>query len=142
MTRLTAAIFLVAACLLGCGGNDPVGPGQLTISVLSGNAQSGPPGQPLSIPLTVLVTDRSGVGVLGAIVRFTVTSGAGTVSPISVGTDAQGLASGTWTLGNAAETQTVLATVFTSPESHADFSATVKAPIISIVSGNNQAGSA
>lgn len=145
MTRpITATIVLLSACLLGCGGNEPVGPGRWAISVVSGNAQTGTPVQVLPIPLTVLVTDGSGAGVRGALVHFTVTSGAGTVSPERLGTDEHGLASTTWTLGSAEETQTVLATVFNSPQQadSAVFSATVKPPIISIVSGDNQPGTA
>src|SRR3954469_7211185 len=140
MTRPTAAFSLFAALLLGCGGNELVGPGQLSISVLSGNGQSGFPLQPLSTPITVLVTDASGAGVTRAIVRFTVTAGGGTVSPVSVGTDEHGQASTTWTLGSVGEAQSVSATVYNSPEAHADFSASATREIISIISGNNQEG--
>ena len=80
-----------------------------TLTLASGNGQSGTAGQPLSSPFVVKVTDGSGNPVAGTTVTFTVTGGGGTIYPGAASTNSQGLASATLTLGPAAGTNTVVA---------------------------------
>ena len=70
-----------------------------TLTMVSGNNQTGTPGQPLSSPFTVSVTDTKGNPVSGVTVTFTVTAGGGTLSASSVATNSAGVASSTLTLG-------------------------------------------
>lgn len=75
-----------------------------TISLVSGNAQTGTVGQSLSQPLVVLTEDQFGNPTSGVSVQWTATAGGGSVSASSTPTDAQGQASVTWTLGTVAGT--------------------------------------
>ncbi|HXP85997.1 MAG TPA: hypothetical protein VN841_14835 [Bryobacteraceae bacterium] len=70
-----------------------------SLSIVSGNNQSGTSGSALPAPLTVLVNGRGGAGVAGASVNFSVTSGAATLSTLSATTDATGMAQVNVTLG-------------------------------------------
>jgi hypothetical protein len=144
MTRSNiAAILIVAGSVFGCAGDTSiVDPRGVTIRAQSGDAQIGFPGVKLPVPISVAVTDRNGQALPGVVVQFSVTGGGGQLAPYSAGTDANGVASTTWTLGTSAETQSASAKVSNSPEIHAEFSATAKPPIMSIVSGNNQSGPA
>jgi hypothetical protein len=64
--------------------------------------QSAAPGNPVAIPPGVRVTDAAGGFVANATVHFQVTTGNGTVTPLTVTSDAQGIAQVTsWVLGNA-----------------------------------------
>jgi len=118
-----------------------VSPARMIMSIQSGNAQRGVFGHQLPVPLSVLVTDRSGVPLAGAIVQFKVTPGFGKVTPGTLRADAQGLASTLWTLGKTVDEQTVEAILYDFPDTHVQFSARAEAPVISIVSGNNQTAS-
>lgn len=73
-----------------------------------GNNQSGLATEPLA-PIKALVLKSDGSPAAGVTVNFQVTSGGGSVSPGSVVTDANGIATTTFTLG-ASGTQTVTAT--------------------------------
>ena len=72
---------------------------------------SGDPGAKVASAPTVWVADSSGFyPIAGVRVTFTVTAGGGTVSTSSVVSDAAGIASsGSWQLGEAAGTNTVVA---------------------------------
>lgn len=70
-----------------------------SIVVVSGDNQTGLPGQTLLSPLTAKVVDRFGNPVAGATVVFTPAAGSGIVTPASVITSAAGTASATWKLG-------------------------------------------
>jgi hypothetical protein len=117
---------------------DPVGSNVLTVTVAgftqtftvagtvgaaiaptttTGDGQTGVVGQPLTNPLTVLVTDQFGNPRVGDVVTW---SAGGATS--SVATDAAGVSSFAWTLGTAAGTQTATATLGTFPP--IDFTAT------------------
>ena len=78
--------------------------------LVSGNSQTGTPGQALSTPLVVEVTDASGNAVSGVNVNFAVAAGGGTLSSASVSSNASGLASTILTLGANAGANTVVAT--------------------------------
>jgi uncharacterized protein (TIGR03437 family) len=65
----------------------------------SGNMQFGTPGSTLANPLVVRAQSEAGLPISGVTVTFTVASGGGSVSPASVVTDANGLASAQLKLG-------------------------------------------
>jgi hypothetical protein len=52
-----------------------------TLSVVSGDGQTGPPGGYLPLPLVVSVTGSNGAGIEGAPLTFQVTSGGGYIQP-------------------------------------------------------------
>jgi adhesin/invasin len=79
------------------------------IEIITGDAQAGPAGAPLPLPLVVKVTDAIGRAVADQQVQFNVTSGGGQVDPATVQTGTDGRASATWTLGAAAGAQAVQA---------------------------------
>jgi hypothetical protein len=82
--------------------------------------------------------------VQGAVVNFAVKSGGGTLDRYTAETGVLGYAYFLWTLGSTAGTQTVEAS--TAGASPVTFTATATAPpsqpqvVLSIISGNNQAG--
>jgi hypothetical protein len=73
-----------------------------TLSLVSGNNQSGSLNTLLPQPIVVKVSDSLGNGVSGRTVTFVVAAGGGTVGTPTATTDAAGLASSTCTLGNGA----------------------------------------
>ena len=81
-----------------------------TISMVSGNNQTGTAGQPLRYPLVAVVTNASAIPVAGVMVNFAVTAGGGTLSNTQLTTDSQGVAFTTLTLGPTVGTNTVTAT--------------------------------
>ena len=71
-----------------------------TVRLAAGNSQSARAGAPVPTSPAVKVLDESGSPVPGVLVRFAVTSGAGSITGDSVVTDATGLAAvGAWRLG-------------------------------------------
>lgn len=82
------------------------------LQLIQGGTQSGIAGTPLAVAPTVRVTDASGNPVPGVAVTFTVTVGGGSVSTPVAATGTDGTASaGPWTLGPAAGSQRVRASV-------------------------------
>ena len=109
-----AAVLLSAgACPVSDG--DPTGsstePRPTTLSVVTGNSQQGIVGQLLTEALVVRLIDQFGDAIAGQTVTFSATQGGGSVGSANVTTDGDGEASTTWTLGGAAGTQQVTATV-------------------------------
>ena len=96
---VSAVGFIGLNCSSDSNAPDPVA---TTLASVSGNAQTGTAGAPLASPITVRVTDQNGDNMAGVAVAFAVTGGGGNLGAASVNTDASGLASTTWTLGNAA----------------------------------------
>lgn len=84
-----------------------------SVTIYSGDGQSGNAGSQLPAPLCVLVKDARGNVVSGAVATYTVTNGGGTVgAPTAPPTDASGIAtSGLWSLGSLVGQQTVVASV-------------------------------
>jgi hypothetical protein len=76
-----------------------------------GNGQTGTPGTALLAPLSVLVSDASGAPVPGVAVNWSVVNGGGAVSPASSQTNADGVATTTFTLGPAEGEQQAQAAV-------------------------------
>jgi uncharacterized protein (TIGR03437 family) len=99
-----------------------------TLSAVSGDGQSGGAGTVLKLPLVVKVSDRTGAGLAGVIVNFTVSpSSAATLSLASAITLNDGTASTNVLLaGTAAGTLTITAAV--NGISSVSFSATVTSP--------------
>src|SRR5262249_33630183 len=95
--------------------------GAAAITIVSGNNQTGPVGQPLPAQLVVKVTDAGGFPVSGVAVSWSATNGTITQSTT---TDAQGQTSATLTLGSVAGPATAVASIATGTTRSATFSAT------------------
>lgn len=101
-----AVLGLVAS---GCGGDGgSTGPSR-TLAIVGGDNQSARVNEPLPLPLSVSVTD-GGAPVPGVTVNWSVASGSGTVAPTST-TGGDGVASASYTVGNAPRTEQVRAAV-------------------------------
>ena len=79
------------------------------IAVVSGDGQEGDAGRALPEPVVVVVADAGGTVIEGAAATFAPAEGSGTADPSTVGTDADGRASTTWTLGPEAGGQSLSA---------------------------------
>jgi plastocyanin len=135
-----ATAILVAAC--GDGGGEPPPDDVETVVKISGDQQQGRVGQLLENPLAVTVT-TDGAPAAGVTVNWSTTAAGGTLTPTSVPTDANGLASTSWTLGTISGAQTATATVSGSTGSPATFSATAlaaSAAVLEEADGNGQTG--
>lgn len=91
-----------------------------SVTIVQGNGQSGVAGSALGTPLIVRVADGAGNPVVGAAVTW---EGAGSVTPSTTASNAQGQVSVIWTPANASGTQTMTAGLGCSARS---FSATVR----------------
>src|SRR5437899_2574720 len=92
-----AGLLVLTSCNTVVDTGQPVGP--LSLSVVSGNNQSGPPGTELPNPIVALVEDSRGHAVKGQIVNFVVVSGGGSVFAGAAITGGDGIVQGRWTLG-------------------------------------------
>ena len=72
----------------------------LTLTAISGDEQTGAPGQPLDQPLMVRVSHLQGESTERLAVEWAVRSGSGRVEPRYSFTDADGVAEATWILGS------------------------------------------
>jgi Domain of unknown function (DUF1929) len=81
------------------------------LELVSGNGQNAGAGQKLANPAAVRVLDAANAPLASVTVTWAVTVGGGSVSPISGPTNAQGIATTEWTLGNLAGPQSLTATV-------------------------------
>ncbi|MFQ5704315.1 MAG: beta strand repeat-containing protein [Gemmatimonadales bacterium] len=84
-----------------------------SVTVVSGDQQTGQVGLALAQPITVQLTASDGLPVEGARVVFATADG-GTFSADTVAADTLGAAMTTWTLGGGAGTQTATVSVFGS----------------------------
>jgi|GEM_PF-2046111 len=82
-----------------------------SVTVSAGNNQTGTVGEALPVASAVKVVDGQGNPSVGTVVQWAVTSGGGELSAGSNATDAQGIASVTWTLGGKTGAQAMAATV-------------------------------
>jgi hypothetical protein len=108
---LCSAVVLSA---LGCGdssGPKAGPPANLGVVNQASVDQIAVIGTPTPLPLSVLVTDATNRPVSGAAVTFAVAPGGGTLSTAAATTDANGIASATWTLGPTFGKKTATATV-------------------------------
>ena len=109
------------------------------IAKVSGDNQTNVLGRPLGQPIVVRVSDPNDIPVPNATVTFATNPG-GSVAPTAATTDANGLATGTWTLGTALGTQTLVALLVGPPGAPlVSFTATATgATSIAKVSGDGQ----
>jgi plastocyanin len=140
-TTLLAATVLVGAC---GGGSSAPPPDNTTptAAAVSGNNQSGRVGQVLPDPLTVSVTD-GGQPAAAVTVNWSTATGSGAVTPASVTTDANGMASSSWTLGAVSGSQTASASVTGATGSPVTFSASAvagNAATLAKANGDGQTG--
>ena len=147
MTR--AGLAAVAILALGCSSGDGgTGPSQTatTIAVASGSVQTATVGTTLPTPIGVRVTDAGGDGVAGVAVTFAVTAGGGAVAAAApVTTNAQGVASTTWTIGTVGGVSNNVATATAaglsgSPVTFRASGTPGAGAAVIAVSGNNQNG--
>src|SRR5882724_1536572 len=92
-----AGLLVLASCVSPVDTDQAMGP--LTLSVVSGDNQSGPPGTELPNPLVALVEDSRAHAVKGQIVNFVVVSGGGSVFAGAAITGPDGIVQERWTLG-------------------------------------------
>jgi hypothetical protein len=78
---------------------------------VSGNNQSGRPGEVLDQPLVVRLVDEAGNGIPDRAVTWVVGAGAGSVGSTTSSTDGNGEAQARWTLGSSPGTNTLNAVV-------------------------------
>ncbi|HEY5220314.1 MAG TPA: Ig-like domain-containing protein, partial [Gemmatimonadaceae bacterium] len=110
-----------------------------SITRVSGDGQTAVVSSVLANPFVVKVADDSGRPVVGAQVTWAIVGGGGTVSPVTTAADTTGTAQAVLTLGNAAGTNTVSASV--SPTLSISFTATATAAVpatITRVAGDSQ----
>ena len=81
------------------------------VTASSGNYQTGTPGQYLTNPIVVKVTDNKGKAQPGVKVYFRPVTGGGAFSTATVVTDANGLAAAHWQMGASSGAETATATV-------------------------------
>lgn len=74
-------------------------PAPHAVTLVAGGGQAAPAGSTLAEPVIVRVTSRRGVPIPGIPVRFGTAGDAGSTSPASAFTDAEGRARTSWTLG-------------------------------------------
>ncbi len=110
--RLASVVALVAWTVASCG-KDATGPsGAATdVAALNSTTLTGTAGLALPAPIVVTVTDAASHPVRGATVTFDVTDGLGSTSPQVGTTDSKGQASTTRTIGTAAGTNVLVASV-------------------------------
>lgn len=144
MRHFSASIMLCAAALGGAGcSTDPVAPPEeieLALAPgLSGDGQSGEVGVALGLSLRVLVT-RNGVPAEGVQVQWAAAAGSGTVGPAVGVSNADGIASGVWTMPTTSGPMTATASVADDASTAITFHATAEAgPATSLAqSGNTQ----
>jgi hypothetical protein len=136
--------FSLKAYVSGVTGEDP-SPAS-TLSLVSGNVQTGQPGETLGQPFVIRISDLGGSPIVGVTVNFTVTAGGGTVNPAVATTNSQGLASTVLTLGATVGNNAVVASSSTLSGSSVTFTATAtavqhpSATRLDLVSGNTQTG--
>jgi len=146
VARAPLAAVIVAtqlALLAACGEttvNEPLAAG--TVASVSGNGQVGVAGQALAAPVQVRVLGSDNQPLPGAAVTFTVTTGAGTVSPANATTDANGLASTTWTLGKTAGNNVLTVASGTASTTIAASGVASRPGSVSGVTGDNQTAAA
>jgi hypothetical protein len=134
--RLASLTLLTLAAACGDDKSSAENP-TLQVAVAAGNGQTATVGNGLQM-YSVLVTDLSDNPQSGVTVTWAVTSGGGSITPISPTTDGDGIASAIATLGTASGPQVVRAT---AGGDNADFSSTGTADVAAElvkVSGDGQ----
>ncbi len=141
---LAGGVVAFVGALAGCSSSPSaptgVNPADVALSIVSGNAQSGPVNVQLATPIRVLAHNSAGAPVPNYVVNFVVTSGGGSVFAPAVTTDASGFAEELWTLGPRLGPQTVEARNVNQSTgatmTYGAFTATGKPPNILVVGSN------
>lgn len=139
VTALSNGAGTVRAVFEGVSGTASVTVGQTPTALLrvGGDAQTGSPGAPLVQPLVGRLLDAGESPVAGMAVSFSPAEGSGSVTPATATTDPAGEARTSWTLGDAAGPQSVVASVAEGP--NAVFTAMAEPPHAMVIhSGNEQ----
>lgn len=146
MTRHTLRLLVVCGAgaavmaAAACGGGDSLGPNvPASVSAVSGDSQQILVGNRASVPLVALVKNSGGAALPNVTVNWSVTSGGGSVSPVSTTTDANGQARTTYFSGAIADS--VRVTASTGDRSHA-FTIKLLADTVAILSALQGNGSA
>src|SRR2546423_4939932 len=105
----------LAAASLRCGGDQGPNTQPASLTAVSGNGQSAPPGQALADSLVVIVKDDQGQPLKGVSVGWSA-SGGGTLSSSSVTSGTDGRAEVMWVLGATEGAQTATASVSGLPD--------------------------
>jgi plastocyanin len=126
--RRAGAVMLMGAVLAACGGSDGGNGNNPVITIAktgagSGDAQTATVATVLPTALSVTVTEDGAVKA-GATVTWSAVAGSGSVAPLTMVTDAGGVATTVWTLGTVAGGQTARATLAGATGSPLSFSAT------------------
>src|SRR3954467_14988990 len=90
-----ASPLILCAGMLACGHDRIAAPAPGHIEIAGGNAQHGGPGQPLALPIAVVVGDGSGDAVSDVHVSWRADDG-GTIAPGESITDATGRRTAPW----------------------------------------------
>ena len=94
-----AGLLVLASCVSPVDSEQALGP--LSLSVISGNNQTTPPGTELPAPIVARVEDNRGRTVQGQIVNFVVVAGGGSVFAGAAISGRDGIVQERWTLGPA-----------------------------------------
>ncbi|HVX38963.1 MAG TPA: Ig-like domain-containing protein [Gemmatimonadaceae bacterium] len=153
--RIIVHSFALAAAiaLAACGGStEPSGGGNTpppkdvtpaSITPSTTDTLRATVGSSAGAPLTVTVKNKAGDPLDTILVTFAVASGGGTVSNLTVRTNAAGQASTNWTLGSTAGVQTATATVASlAPVTFTAIAASGSAAAATKVAGDNQSAAA
>jgi protocatechuate 3,4-dioxygenase beta subunit len=138
MTAL-GVLSVLAACLKSDLTTPVAGATPAAMVLVSGDAQLGAAGNTLPIPVSVRVTDQSGVPISLAVVSFSPAASSGTVSAASTYTDTTGTAGVMWTLGAALGADSLSVSVTGLPVITVTATVTTGAPdSIAVLSGAAQ----
>ena len=110
------AVMLLGACskiasLTSPKSTETTGSGVASVALVQGEAQSAQAGRALATPIVLRVLDAKGKGVAHQAVTLVVTGGGGTIDSPTAVSDSVGELKVKWTLGTAAATQTLAASV-------------------------------
>src|SRR5258705_1559862 len=98
-----AGLLVLASCIAPVDTDQAVG--SLTLSLVSGNHQSAPPGTELPNPIDARVEDSRAHPVKGQIVNFVVVSGGGSVFAGAAISGGDGIVQERWTVGSSGPQQ-------------------------------------
>src|SRR5712691_1711896 len=98
-----AGLLVLASCTAPVGTDQPLG--TLSLSVVSGDNQTAPPGTELPNPIVARVEDSRGHPVKGQIVNFVVVSGGGSVFAGAAISGGDGIVQERWTVGSSGPQQ-------------------------------------
>ena len=114
--RVAVSVGLLFAPACGGGGpTEPAGP-PTQLEEGDGNGQDWYFSNALPVAYSVVARDANGRGVPGVSVTWAVTSGGGSIAPLVIVTDGDGIASATHTLGPSAASQSVTASASGLPD--------------------------